>query len=68
MKRSEMLRIIVDKLELMRGVQEGYYMYPETALMADMLLTELENNGMLPPDNGRSNPQDEHQWDEFFNE
>jgi hypothetical protein len=42
MKRSEMLEIIIKELDLMRGVDNGYYVYPEDELIANRLLTKIE--------------------------
>ena len=32
MKRSQMLKIIMERIDTMRGVEEGYYVYPEDKL------------------------------------
>lgn len=49
MKRSEMIQKIVEKIELMRGVDNGYYVYPEDDIIANTILTEIEDAGMPAP-------------------
>jgi len=49
MKKSEMIEEIITSLELMRGVHNGYYVYPEDDLIAKAILDKLEKLGMLPP-------------------
>ena len=67
MKRSKMLEIIINEIELMRGVetvdverdpitgnvelQESFYVYPEDEIIADRILKVIENAGMIPPIN-----------------
>lgn len=50
MKRSDAITEIVKKIELMRGVDNGYYVYPEDDVIAETILSGLEENvGMRPP-------------------
>lgn len=49
MKRSEIIIKLIKEIELMRGVVDGYYVYPEDEQIANRLLTKLEKIGMLPP-------------------
>ncbi len=65
MKRSEMLSKIVERIELMRGVDSGYYVYPEDETMAKMILNEIEEAGMRPPyDASQDDEVDSEEWEQ----
>lgn len=49
MKRSEMLLKIRKYIELIRGVDNGYYVYPEDELFCEYILNAVEGAGMQPP-------------------
>lgn len=48
MKRSEMIQKIIEEVEVMRGVDMGYYVYPEDTQIAERILKVIEDNGMVP--------------------
>ena len=49
MKRSEVITKLVESIELMRGVDNGYYVYPEDNIIANIILSKLEEMEILPP-------------------
>lgn len=49
MKRSEAIAELIRDLDLMRGVDNGYYVYPDERTIANTLLSKLESVGMVPP-------------------
>jgi hypothetical protein len=64
MKRSEILKIIMDEIDLMRGVDNGYYVYPEDKQIADRILNVLEEAGMNPPYDTASDDDDPiYEWE-----
>ncbi len=45
MKRSEMIKNLINTLELIRGVDNGYYVYPDDETFAKILLDKIEEIG-----------------------
>lgn len=42
MQRNEIIQKLIEKLELIRGVDNGYYVYPEDHIIAEELLSVVE--------------------------
>lgn len=68
MKRSEAVQKLLEAIELMRGVDNGYYVYPEDEQMADRLLAALEEIGMQPPAYFNLEFYDEPECDGYLND
>lgn len=49
MKRSEMITILKEKLDQIKGNLDGEDLYPLDNYLIESLLSEVEKNGMLPP-------------------
>lgn len=56
MTRKEMVDRIKDRIESIRGVDNGYYVYPDDDSIAEQILNVVEDSGMLPPDTGKGYP------------
>lgn len=51
MKRSEMIQKLTKLFEIMQGSEDGVLLYPNEEHMAERVLMEVEQAGMLPPFN-----------------
>ena len=69
MKRSEMIKKIVKRLEIMRGTDDAsgylYYVYPEDDIIAEDILETIEEYGMRPPyDPSQDDGEDTMEWEQ----